>query len=85
MEGSIIITPHIGTNPDGSKYVTGNFDVTFDGKTADGLGYDECLGLISAITMPENRPCLQWLKTPEQIEAWNNKFNKPDVNTSQKK
>lgn len=74
MDSEIIIKPHIDN--DGSERKTGTFDVYFEGKIAIGLGYDEMLGLISAISMPETRPCLQWLETPEQIKAWDEKYNK---------
>lgn len=37
------------------------------------LGYDEMLGLLVSLTLPEKRPCLQWMKTKEQHEA-NRKF-----------
>jgi len=52
------------------------FDVTFEGSKAIGLTYDEMLGLISCIAMPQTKPCLQWLKTPEQIKEWDEKYNK---------
>ena len=42
---------------------------------ADGLGYDEMLGLIAALTMPQDRPTLQWMKTKEQHEAFRTKFS----------
>lgn len=76
MNSEITIKPHIGKNFDGTNYVTGSFDVTFEGKIAVGVTYDEMLGLVSTITMPETRPCLFWLKTPEQIKAWDEKYNK---------
>lgn len=40
--------------------------VSYGDKYADGLGYDEMLGLVAAITMPDERPTLQWLMTEEQ-------------------
>jgi hypothetical protein len=43
--------------------------VTIGDKYADGLGYDEMLCLVAAITMPEKRPALHWLKTKEAHEA----------------
>lgn len=49
---------------------TAAFNIEFEGKLADGLGYDEMLGLISAICLPQERPCLNWLKTPEQVNKW---------------
>lgn len=45
------------------------FDVWKGDKHSNHLGYDEMLGLVSALTMPENRPCLQWMKTKEQRDA----------------
>ncbi len=39
-------------------------------KYADWLGYDEMMGVVSALTMPKQRPCLQWMRTKEQHEAW---------------
>jgi len=72
----IKITPHIGKNFDGTESATGMFDVTFEGSKAIGLTYDEMLGLISCIAMPQTKPCLQWLKTPEQIKEWDEKYNK---------
>ncbi len=66
MEGKIVITKSVNF-PKG-------FDVEYDGKVADGLGFDEMMGLVASISMPENRPCLQWLKTPEQKAEWENKY-----------
>jgi hypothetical protein len=47
--------------------------VTYGNKYADGLGYDEMLGLVAAITMPEKRPALHWLRTKEDHDAWRNR------------
>jgi len=46
--------------------VWNGWKVTTGEKYADGLGYDEMLGLVAAITMPQERPTLHWLKTKEQ-------------------
>jgi hypothetical protein len=70
MEGKIIIEPHIGTNPDGTPYHTGSFDITHGDKMCIGATFEETLGLLAAVLMPEARPCLQWLKTEEQERAW---------------
>lgn len=48
--------------------------VTYGKKYADGLGYDEMLGLVASITVPEQRPCLHWLRTKEEHEAMNQRF-----------
>lgn len=76
MDSQITINPHFSKNFDGTESITGMFDVTFEGKTAVSVAYDEMLGLVSSITIPENRPCMQWLKSPEQIKAWDEKYNK---------
>lgn len=56
------------------KNENGTFNVSTDGKLADSLCFDEMLGLIAVITMPLYRPCLGYLKTPEQIKAWDEKY-----------
>jgi hypothetical protein len=38
-------------------------------KWADWLCYEEMLGVVTSLTMPEERPCLQWMRTKEQHEA----------------
>lgn len=42
--------------------------VFYDGKIADRLQYEEMLGLIAVITMPQARPCLNWLNKPKKYE-----------------
>lgn len=48
----IIITYHSDTG----------WVLKYDGKTSDRMSWDEMLGLLASITMPDKRPCLQWLK-----------------------
>ncbi len=61
-----------------SETIYSGWKVTQGNKYADGLGYDEMLGLIAAMTMPADRPTLQWLKTEEEHLAWRNRLtNKP--------
>lgn len=59
------------------------FDVWQGDKHSDHLGFDEMLGLISALTMPGNRPCLQWMRTEEEWRRWrsyvNNAIGKDDA------
>lgn len=50
--------------------------MTYGDKYADALGYDEMLGLVAAISLPEKRPLLQWLKTAEQHQLWRDNLNK---------
>jgi len=76
MDSEIIVKSHIEKNFDDTEQKTMMFDVLFEGKTAVGLCYDEMIGLVSSIAMPIKRPCLQWLKTPEQIKEWDEKYNK---------
>jgi hypothetical protein len=42
------------------------FKVSQGEKYADGLGFDEMIGLLSCMAMPTERPQLRWLKTKEQ-------------------
>lgn len=44
--------------------------VTQGDKSADWLGYDEMLGLVAALTMPDERPAIHWMKTKEQRDAY---------------
>ena len=39
----------------------GPFIVKSDGKTSEHLGWDEMLGLIAALTIPDNKPCVHWM------------------------
>lgn len=50
------------------------FMVKYGDKYADGLTYDEMLGLVTAITLPNERPCLNWLKSEEQHKAFKEKY-----------
>ena len=52
------------------------FTVSHDNKKAIDLGYDEMLGLLTSLTMPNERPCQQWLWTKEQYKAWESKYKK---------
>lgn len=51
------------------EYIIPGWRVDVGDKYANGLGYDEMLGLIAAITLPKERPGLQWLMTEKQHEA----------------
>ena len=50
------------------KKVDSYYQVIQGNKSSLELGYDEMIGLVIALTMPEVRPCLQWMKTDEQHE-----------------
>nr|DAI87522.1 MAG TPA: hypothetical protein [Caudoviricetes sp.] len=47
----------------------GCFEVFQGNKSSDELSFDEMLGLIAALTIPERCPSLLWMKTKEQREA----------------
>lgn len=51
------------------QYDNGCFEVFQGGRSSGELGYDEMLGLITSLAMPERRPCLQWMKTNEQRDV----------------
>ena len=38
-------------------------------KSSGELGYDEMLGLFTALSMPTSRPCLNWMKTQKEHKA----------------
>lgn len=43
----------------------GCFDLHVDDKSTGQLSFDEMLGVVAQLTVPENKRCLQWLKTKE--------------------
>lgn len=43
-----------------------HYKITQGDKYSLELGYDEMLGLFVSLTLPEKRPCLQWMKTEEE-------------------
>lgn len=55
-----VITPY---------YNNGCFEVFQGNKSSDELNFDEMLGLITSLTIPEHCPCLLWMKTKEQRDA----------------
>ena len=44
------------------------FIVKSENKTSGQLGWDELLGLIAALTMPDKRPCVHWMKDEIQFQ-----------------
>jgi len=58
------------------KDIYGGWTVSYGDKYAEGLVYDEMFGLVASITMPKERPCLQWLKTEAQHQAWRDALKK---------
>ncbi|MDR2928276.1 MAG: hypothetical protein LBV41_08795 [Cytophagaceae bacterium] len=48
------------------------FNVIQGDKYSDQLGFEEMLGLIAALTMPKEPPCIHWMKTKQDHEDWRN-------------
>lgn len=48
--------------------------VTYGDKYAHGLSSEEMFGLVAAITIPEDKRYLSWLRTKEQWEEHIDKF-----------
>ena len=46
------------------------FNVIQGDRYSDQLGFDEMLGLVAILTMPEHTPHRQWMKTKEEHDAW---------------
>ena len=51
------------------QYNNGYFEVFQGDKSSGELSFDEMLGLITSLTIPEHFPCLLWMKTKEQRDA----------------
>lgn len=52
------------------KDINNCFTVRQGDRYNDKLTYDEMLGTVSALTMPKERPCLRWMRTKEEWNAW---------------
>lgn len=65
--------------PDDAKH--NGWCVSVSDKYADGLSYDEALGLLASLIVPEDRRCMQWLKTKEQHETWSAALKKASDNS----
>jgi len=53
-----------------TETIFSGWKVTYGDKYADGLCFDEMLGLVATITMPDEKRNLQWLRTKDQHQAW---------------
>ena len=51
------------------QYNNGYFEVFQGDKSSGELSFDEMLGLITSLTIPEYCPFLLWMKTKEQRDA----------------
>lgn len=52
------------------KLEGGAFNVVQGDRYSDTLGYDEMLGLVSALTIAKEPNCLRWMQTKEEHDAW---------------
>ena len=63
----------------------GPFIVKSDGKTSEPLGWDEMLGLIAALTIPDKKPCVHWMhEDPTKLhfeEIQDNPFEEESCNS----
>ena len=50
------------------------FEVVQGDKTSEMLGFEEALGLIASLMMPEKRPCLNWMQTKEEHQKRRDMF-----------
>ncbi len=48
---------------------SGGFAVREGDKYNEGLTFDEMLGLLASLTIPDDRACLRWMQTKEQWDA----------------
>lgn len=46
-----------------------SYTVRADDRSSGELTFDEMLGLVASMTMPERRRCLEWMNTKEEWEA----------------
>lgn len=51
-------------NPDGY------WSVTCADKSSVDLSYEEMIGVVISLSLPEQRPCLRWMKTKQEHEAF---------------
>lgn len=58
------------------KLEGGAFNIVQRDKYSDQLGWDEMLGLVSALTIAKEPMCLSWMKTKEEHEAQFNSLKK---------
>lgn len=54
----------------------GGFDVHVGDKSTDMLSFDEMLGFVAQLTAPNNKRCIEWLKTKEQHEDFRKRFKR---------
>lgn len=50
--------------------ISNGYKVSQGDKYADGLGYDEMIGLVSSLTVLTRNYCLGWMRTKEEHEKY---------------
>lgn len=60
----------------------GHYTIIQGEKSSVELGYDEMLGLLVSLTLPEQRPCLQWMKTDFEHAVQKKRFENIKQNHS---
>lgn len=55
----------------------GCFDVHVGNRSTGPLSFDEMLGTVAQLTVPDSKRCLSWLMTKEQHEAFRKRFKQP--------
>ena len=58
-----------------TEFEFSGWKVTYGDKFADGLNFDEMLGVVVSITVPDSKPNLSWLKTKEQHKKIRDSYN----------
>ena len=79
MEGIIIEKIETST-----EEVWGGWKVTQGDKYADGLTFEEMIGLVCSLTIPGERPCLHWMATKELHKERRDRLCEPKDNLLQK-
>ena len=51
----------------------GCFDVHVGNRSTEHITFDEMLGVVTQLTCPQDKRCLQWLQTKEQHQAFRNR------------
>lgn len=51
----------------------GCFDVHVGNRSTEHITFDEMLGVVTQLTCPKDKRCLQWLQTKEQHQAFRNR------------
>ncbi len=57
------------------------FTVYYKDKYAKELCWDEMLGLVASLTISNNKPCQQWLRTAEEHEKFDQALKRQTVNS----